>query len=432
MKFINKLMVCCAMLLTFAIFTGVCAESWVEADLTPIGTERMEGQLSKGIQPNPDIVEKLGDITDEDWILGPDDAAMTLLMYSDFECPYCSVASLALLEYQAAHPDDVRYVYRHFPLPYHTKAPMSAWAADAAGKQDEALFFEVEHMLYENQQEWASLATLEDYEAWLKEKMKSIEGLDYDQWEKDYADEDLRVQQSISFDKAAATELIAGTPTIFLNQNSFKGGWEASVLDNYLAYFKLQKRFYQELPPIVIDAEKDYRAVVETTKGTITFDLLEKDAPLAVNSFAFLAGEGWFDGNAFYRVKEGFIAETGDPAGNGMGNPGYLFANDANDLSYGEAGLVGMVNGGKDKNGSKFFFTNDLTAFYTATIAALNDNAKEENRLSDDEIAAEVQKELAKMTEAYPIFGKVVEGLELIPTLTQEDSIISVKIEVLE
>lgn len=432
MKNIKKLVGLWALLLAFVVFNSVFAQTWVEADLTPVGSERMEGQLSKGIQPNASIVEQLGDITDEDWILGPEDAAMTILMYSDFECPYCSIAGLSLMEYQAAHPDDVRYVYRHFPLPYHTKAPMSAWAADAAGKQDESLFFVIEHLLYENQNEWASLATLDDYEDWLKEKMKSVDGLDFEQWEKDFADENLHVKQEISFDKASVTNLIEGTPTIFLNQNSFKGGWDSGVLDNYLAYFKVQQRFYTELPPIVIDAEKDYRAVVETTKGTIIFDLLEKDAPLAVNSFAFLAGEGWFDGNAFYRVKEGFIAETGDPAGNGMGNPGYLFANDANDLSFGEAGWVGMVNGGKDKNGSKFFFSNDLTAFYTAAISALNDDAKEENKLSEEEIAAEVEKELAKLTETYPIFGKVVEGIEVIPTLTQSDSIVSVKIEVLE
>lgn len=432
MKNTYKWMILCGLLLAFVVVNGVFAQNWVEADLTPIGTERMEGQLSKGIQPNASIVEKLGDITDEDWVLGPDDAAMTILMYSDFECPYCSIASLALLAYQAEHPEDVRYVYRHFPLPYHTKAPMSAWAADAAGKQDESLFFAVEHLLYENQKEWSALSSVEEYEDWLKEKMKSVDGLDYDQWEKDFADEDLRAQEQISFDNASGTGLIEGTPTIFLNLNSFKGGWETSVLDNYLAYFKVQKRFYTELPPIVIDPEKDYRAVVETTKGTIIFDLLEKESPLAVNSFAFLAGDGWFDGNAFYRVKENFIAETGDPAGNGMGNPGYLFANDMNDLSYGEAGWVGMVNGGKDKNGSKFFFTNDLTAFYTAAITASNEGAKEENKLSDEEIAAEVEKELAKLTESYPIFGKVVEGVEVIPTLTQSDSIVSVKIEVLE
>ena len=205
----------------------------------------------------------------------------------------------------------------------------------------------------------------------------------------------------------------------------------SSTIDFYIPD-RYDEGFYTELPPIVIDPEKDYRAVVETTKGTIIFDLLEKESPLAVNSFAFLAGEGWFDGNAFYRVKDNFIAETGDPAGNGMGNPGYLFANDVNDLSYGEAGWVGMVNGGKDKNGSKFFFTDDLTAFYTAAITASNEGAKEENKLSDEEIAAEVEKELAKLTESYPIFGKVIEGVEVIPTLTQSDSIVSVKIEVLE
>lgn len=412
------------------VVSGAAAESWTAAEITPIGSERMEGTISKGIQPDPSIVDGLGDITEEDWTIGPEDAAMKILMYSDFECPYCSLAGLALLEYQAKHPDDVLYVYRHFPLPYHTKAPMSAWAANAAGKQDEKLFFAVEHLLYAAQSDWARFETLDEYESWLKDQMAKVEGLDLAQWEKDYADETMRTKLSVDFDKASATGLIAGTPTIFLNMNSFRGGWEAATLDNYLAYFKLQKDFYRELPPIVIDGDQDYRAVVETTQGSIVFDLLEKEAPLAVNSFVFLANEGWYDGNPFYRVKEGFIAETGDPAGNGMGNPGYLFANDVNGLSYGEAGLVGLVNGGKDKNGSKFFFTNDLNAFYKETISALNDQAKEESKLSDAEIEAEIQKEIAKLTESYPIFGKVVEGVELIPALTTEDAILSVRIEV--
>ena len=111
----------------------------------------------------------------------------------------------------------------------------------------------------------------------------------------------MRAELAAAFDEASATGLIEGTPTLFLNMNSFKGGWEAATLDKYLSYFKLQREFYTELPPIVIDAEKDYRAVVETTKGALTIDLLESDAPAAVNNFVFLASEGWYDGNPFGR-----------------------------------------------------------------------------------------------------------------------------------
>lgn len=418
-----------ALLVALSVFSLVPAAEWETATIEPIGSERMEGTLSKGIQPNQKIIDGLGAITEKDWSLGPEDAAMTILMYSDFECPHCSNAGLAMLKFQAEHPDDVRYVYRHFPLPYHTKAPAAAWAANAAGKQDPKYFFTIEHYLYENQQAWAQFATIEEFEPWLKDYVATIEGLDFAQWEIDYQDDAMRTQLEVDFDKAATSDFIGGTPTVFLNMNAYKGGWDQKVLSDYLAYFMLQKRAYTELPPIVIDPAKEYRAIIETSKGDIIVELFADESPLAVNNFVYLASEGWYDGNPFYRVKDGFIAETGDPAGNGMGATGYLFANDVNDLSYGEAGLVGMVNGGKDKNGSKFFFSNDLKTYFETTINALNDQTKEENKLSADEIANEVNRELTKMTDTYPIFGKVVEGLELIPTLTTEDAIVTITIE---
>lgn len=251
-----------AALALVTVVTGAFAESWKEADVAPIGNDRMEGTIFAGIQPNASIVERLGEISDADWAIGPEDAPLTILMYSDFQCPYCSLAGLALLEYQAAHADEVRYVYRHFPLPYHAKAPTAAYAANAAGKQDEALFFEVEHLLYEEQAAWAQLETDEEFEAWIREKIQAIDSIDYEQWEKDFNDETMRAELAAAFDKASATGLIEGTPTLFLNMNSFKGGWEAATLDKYLSYFKLQREFYTELPPIVIDAEKDYGSIL--------------------------------------------------------------------------------------------------------------------------------------------------------------------------
>ena len=169
MKKIRYSLIMSVVLTALIAVSGAAAESWSAAEIAPIGSERMEGTVSKGIQPNQAIVDGLGDITEDDWAIGPADAALKILMYSDFECPYCSLAGLALLDYQAKHPDDVLYVYRHFPLPYHTKAPMSAWAANAAGVQAEKLFFEVEHLLYAKQSEWARIETLEEYETWLKD-----------------------------------------------------------------------------------------------------------------------------------------------------------------------------------------------------------------------------------------------------------------------
>jgi len=86
--------------------------------------------------------------------------------------------------------------------------------------------------------------------------------------------------------------------------------------------------------------------------------LFADEAPLAVNSFVFLANEGFYDGVTFHRVLEDFMAQGGDPTGSGGGGPGYQFANEtARGLSFDRPGLLAMANAGPDTNGSQFFIT---------------------------------------------------------------------------
>lgn len=86
--------------------------------------------------------------------------------------------------------------------------------------------------------------------------------------------------------------------------------------------------------------------------------LFPDKAPLAVNSFLFLARQGWYDGVTFHRVLIGFAAQAGDPSGTGKGNPGYFFFNDEiNDLKFDKPGMVGVANSGPNTNGSQFFIT---------------------------------------------------------------------------
>jgi cyclophilin family peptidyl-prolyl cis-trans isomerase len=74
-----------------------------------------------------------------------------------------------------------------------------------------------------------------------------------------------------------------------------------------------------------------------------------------VNSFVFLAQQGFFNGVTFHRVIVGFMAQGGDPTGSGSGGPGYQFVNEQNDLKFDKAGVVAMANGGPNTNGSQFF-----------------------------------------------------------------------------
>jgi|SRR5579859_2340492 len=112
-------------------------------------------------------------------------------------------------------------------------------------------------------------------------------------------------------------------------------------------------------PPMAIDTNKQYTAHIQMAKGTIDVHLLPKDAPIAVNSFVFLARQHYFDGVTFHRVLAGFMAQGGDPTGTGTGGPGYTFANEVSTgLTFADAGVVAMANTGQpNSNGSQFFIT---------------------------------------------------------------------------
>ena len=109
-------------------------------------------------------------------------------------------------------------------------------------------------------------------------------------------------------------------------------------------------------PPMTIDVKKQYFATIKLAKGgQFVVQLYPDKAPIAVNSFVFLANKGYFNGSTFHRVLDGFMAQGGDPTGTGNGGPGYQFANEINDLKFDKAGVVAMANAGPNTNGSQFF-----------------------------------------------------------------------------
>ncbi|HEX7974682.1 MAG TPA: peptidylprolyl isomerase, partial [Anaerolineales bacterium] len=130
-------------------------------------------------------------------------------------------------------------------------------------------------------------------------------------------------------------------------------------------------------------------ATLHTEKGDIAMDLYADKAPLAVNSFIFLAKQGWYDGVTFHRVIEGYIAQGGDPSGTGFGTPGYAFDNEISpDLKFDSPGILAMANAGPGSNGSQFFIT-------LAPTPKLDGN--------------------------YTIFGKVISGMDVVEKLSPRD-----------
>ena len=117
----------------------------------------------------------------------------------------------------------------------------------------------------------------------------------------------------------------------------------------------VQKRKFTAEPPLCIDLKKTYVATMETSEGTMTFDLLTARAPRTVNSFVYLARQKYFDGLGFHRVVKDFVLQGGDPKGDGSGGPGYSFADELPKAGEYKVGSLAMANSGLNTNGSQFF-----------------------------------------------------------------------------
>jgi cyclophilin family peptidyl-prolyl cis-trans isomerase/HEAT repeat protein len=103
-------------------------------------------------------------------------------------------------------------------------------------------------------------------------------------------------------------------------------------------------------------AGQNVRAVVTTSKGSFTIELLPDAAPLTVDNFVQLAQRGYYRNVTIHRVVPNFVIQDGDPRGDGNGGPGYQIRCEINQLLYDRA-AVGMALSGKDTGGSQWFVT---------------------------------------------------------------------------
>jgi peptidyl-prolyl cis-trans isomerase B (cyclophilin B) len=119
-----------------------------------------------------------------------------------------------------------------------------------------------------------------------------------------------------------------------------------------------EKPMFDKPPTMQIDQAKDYTAVMKTSCGTIELQLFADQTPVTVNSFVFLAEQGFFDGLTFHRIIPDFVLQGGDPEGTGSGGPGYQFEDEiVKSLKFDRPGLLAMANSGPGTNGSQFFIT---------------------------------------------------------------------------
>ena len=102
-------------------------------------------------------------------------------------------------------------------------------------------------------------------------------------------------------------------------------------------------------------------ATMHTSKGVITLELYDADAPKTVANFVELAGKGFYDGLTFHRVIPDFMIQAGCPKGDGTGGPGYQFEDEQNQHGV-VRGVIAMANAGPNTNGSQFFFVTTAAA----------------------------------------------------------------------
>lgn len=143
---------------------------------------------------------------------------------------------------------------------------------------------------------------------------------------------------------------------------------------------------FSQPPAMNLTEGADYKVQIATNMGNITIDLYEDLAPVTVNSFVFLASQGYYDGLIFHRVIQDFMIQGGDPTGTGRGGPGYSFEDEQTGKPL-IKGSLAMANAGPGTNGSQFFI---VTADATPWLDGKHTN-----------------------------FGEVIEGLDVVEAISK-------------
>jgi cyclophilin family peptidyl-prolyl cis-trans isomerase len=160
----------------------------------------------------------------------------------------------------------------------------------------------------------------------------------------------------------------------------------------FIARSQIEKRNFRKL---FQKYEINPRAILQTSRGTITLELLYGSAPKTVNNFVSLAEDGFYDNRIFHRVIAAFVIQDGAPRPDGWGDPGYAIRSEFNREAY-ATGTLGMAHAGKDTGGSQYFIT-------------LAPQPHLEGR--------------------YTVFGRVIDGMDVAHEIVRGDNIETIRIE---
>jgi len=140
------------------------------------------------------------------------------------------------------------------------------------------------------------------------------------------------------------------------------------------------------------------KATIKTEKGDMTVEFFPEDAPGTVKNFVELSEKGYYDGLTFHRVIDDFVIQGGCPKGDGTGGPGYTIDCELDgDNQYHDRGVLSMAHAGKNTGGSQFFICHN-------------------------------RKNTSHLDRRHTVFGKVVEGLDVIDEIKAGDAIEKIEI----
>lgn len=221
-------------------------------DAKPVAAPEKKAAPKRANRPDPGATYKVA--VGDAYVKGPDDALVTIVEWSDFQCPFCNRVNPTMAKIREAYGDQVRVAFKHNPLPMHNRAMAAALAAEAAGKQGK--FWEMHDKLFAN----GRGLTDENIAAWAAEM-----GLDLEQFEADRKDKAL--EKKVLAQQAEGIQLGArGTPSFFVNGRYTAG---AKSFEDFKALIDEELAEAQKIAASGVPAKEVYGRVIKSGRTEV-------------------------------------------------------------------------------------------------------------------------------------------------------------------
>lgn len=354
------------------------------AQLGPTSTASTTPTQPAGSTPTATLVP-IPPTSADDMVRGPEDADVTLTVYSEFDCDLCAALADTIKFIRQDHPAQVRWIFRPFPLlGAHDKAGLATAAVLAA--PDSQTAWSLHDVLFEKRDDWRGLDG-SGFEIWLTEQAGEL-GLDPVSFRQSLTS-DATVEAVNRVYRDAIASGLPGVPFVLLNGSPIVHSLDHATLEAAVRLAILQSQKPQEPGIAPVPSDSNVLVSLRFNIGTVTLRLYPTSAPLAVNSFLSLADKGWYDGSALYHVEPDVIVEGGDPTNTGLGDAGYHFELELDpSLSFSQIGMIALDNDGPGTNSSRFFINLSAQPAWDGS---------------------------------YTIFGQVIDGMDMLTQLKPRD-----------